>query len=111
MYILNDTYEIRELPTAGCFEVDDLIAPAIAWLNQKGYVTLACCSGHEDRGYAIAYIQYGFGEMTPEYLPQGWYWACDGQMEYRYNPVTQVAIESVMSDLTTWAASLPSAAG
>ena len=28
------------------FEVDDLIAMPIALLNKKGYLTIACCSGH-----------------------------------------------------------------
>lgn len=29
-----------------CFEVDELIAPAIIELNKKGYITKFCCSGH-----------------------------------------------------------------
>ena len=29
-----------------CFECDDIIAPAIAELLQKGYITKYCCAGH-----------------------------------------------------------------
>lgn len=110
MFIRNDTYETKELPSVSCFEVDDLIAPTIVLLHKKGYITSACCSGHTDKGYSIAYIQFGFGEITPEYLPSGWYWTENGQqMEYKYEPLTQPLIESVMVALTSWAESLPSA--
>lgn len=111
MFIRNDTFEVNPLPSDDCFSVDDLIAPTIALLNQKGFITSACCSGHTDKGYSIAYIQFGFGEMTPEYLPSGWYWADNGQqIEYKYDTLTQSQIESVMSMLTVWAKTLPSVA-
>lgn len=113
MYIRSDTYEIEQSPSSICFAVDDLIAPAIAILNQKGYRTAFCCSGHADHPHdpELSYIAFEFGGITPEVLPAGWYWACDGQMEYQYETVTQASIASVMSGLTSWAESLPSAAG
>lgn len=110
MFIRNGTYEIMFHPIEDGFEVDDPIAPAISILNGKGYRTAFCCCGHADMGRSIAYIQFDFGGITPEYLPLGWYWVCDSQMEYNYENVTQTLIESVMSELTAWAASLPSAA-
>ena len=111
MYIRTDTFEMHRLPSGSCFEVDDFIAPAISILNQKGYLTAFCCSGHAEDPHdpELAYIAFEFGGITPVTIPAGWYWAFDGQMEYRYEAVTQTMIEAVMSELTAWAAALPSA--
>ena len=43
------TYEI--IPDENIIEVDPGIARAISLLNQKGYKTKACCSGHVDFTY------------------------------------------------------------
>lgn len=52
-YINKKDFSIREfvlmnkfIPNDDYFECDDLIAPAIALLNKKGYKTTFCCSGH-----------------------------------------------------------------
>ena len=109
MFIRFDTYEIEQSLSTNCFEVDDLIAPAISSLNRKGYKTAFSCSGHPDTGHdpEIAYIAFTFGGITPEYLPAGWNWVFDGQMEYRYHTATASTIKLVMSRLTAWAETLP----
>ena len=43
-FIASTTYEI--IPDENIIEVDPDIALAISLLNQKGYKTIACCSGH-----------------------------------------------------------------
>ena len=113
MYINYDDYGISKDPVENGFEVDDLVAPAISILNKKGYRTAFCCSGHVDGGHRpeLAYISFWFGETPPEYLPKGWRWDSDGQMEYEYehtgSDTLQKEIESVMSELTIWADGLP----
>ena len=113
MYISYDDYEISKDPVENGFEVDDLIAPAVSILNKKGYRTAFCCSGHSDAGHhlELAYISFWFGEAPPEYLPEGWYWDSDGQMEYEYEHADpnalQNEIERVMSALSAWTDGLP----
>ena len=79
MYMNVKTYDLSSTPDNNRVEIDDLIAPAIQELNKRGYRTSACCSGHIDKP-PYAYIQYEFGEMTPEVLPSQWYWEEDGLM-------------------------------
>lgn len=50
----------------GYVEIDELIAPTIQVLNQKGYTTRACCSGHplddclmRDSGTEAGYYETG----------------------------------------------------
>lgn len=99
-------------PRTKYIEVDDLIAPTIQMLNNKGYVTTACCSGHNEEFSRYAYIQYDFGGITPEVLPEKWYWTDNGQqMEYAYDTAIGLnrleEIEQVMSGLYCWACKLP----
>ena len=51
----------------GYFECDELIAPAIAVLNKKGYTTTHSCSGHpyEDIGKMIIHLQEEDKDLTP----------------------------------------------
>lgn len=87
--------------------IDELILPAIQILNDRGYHTTASCSGHVDKGYQCAYIQFAWGEITPETLPEGWRWAEDGLMEYMYqNDFNNDDIEIVMLSLCEWAKTL-----
>ena len=85
MYMDPQTYELSGERKRGHFFVDDTIAPTIQTLNQKGFITSACCSGHNEYTPEYAYIQYDFGEITPKYLPEDWYWCDNGQqMEFQY---------------------------
>ena len=111
MYITKNGYKEILSPSEGCIEVDDLIGPAIMTLNRKGYYTAFSCSGHAESGHSpeIAYIQFEFGGITPETLPDGWEWVCDGQMEHQYEKATEEEITAVMNDLSSWATELPDA--
>ena len=111
MYMNVKTYDLSFAPDNNLVEIDDLIAPAIQNLNRRGYYTSACCSGHiEEPPYA--YIQFDYGEMTPEILPAGWYWEEDGLMYYNYvtdGTERKNEIHQVMDGLLSWSDSLPSA--
>lgn len=73
MYMDLESYKLRHDYASNHVELDDLIAPTIQLLNQKNYITSACCSGHANDVEPMGYIQFDFGEMTPEVLPEGWY--------------------------------------
>ena len=114
MYINKDTFEITNSSDIGSFQVDDLIAEVIQKLNIKGYRTAFCCSGHYDSKYRPerAYIEFQFGEITPEYLPNGWCWEHDGHMEYKYVSTDagelKEEISSIMEKARQWVDTLPS---
>jgi hypothetical protein len=61
-------------PKIGCcgyvVEIDDLLLPVIKLLNQKGYITNTCCSGHSYQdGYCNTYITF-YDDCLPENLPK-----------------------------------------
>ena len=55
------------------FEIDDKIAESIIKLNNKGYETAMCCSGHPDEEEIIPYVMFNrFVSCRIEYIPFGW---------------------------------------
>ena len=55
------------------FEVDDKIAESIIKLNNKGFETTMCCSGHTDEKEIIPYVMFTrFVSYGIEYIPFGW---------------------------------------
>ena len=55
------------------FEVDDKIAESIIKLNNKGYETAMCCSGHPDEEEITPYVMFTrFVSYGIEYIPFGW---------------------------------------
>ena len=55
------------------FEVDDKIAESIIKLNNKGYETAMCCSGHPDEKEITPYVMFTrFVSYGIEYIPFGW---------------------------------------
>jgi len=61
----DDVYQDHEI------EVDYDIQPAITLLNQKGYRTRYCCSGHCDDTFSNAYIAFDKPYQFKE-MPEGW---------------------------------------
>lgn len=108
-----DSSIICDLDLSNCCELDDEIAEVIGILNKKGYRTAFCCSGHSKSQHEqeVAYIQFGFGEITPEKLPEGWKYIEDGHMEYTYTSFSVKELEheiaTVMAQLYIWACDLP----
>ena len=55
------------------FEVDDKIAESIIKLNNKGFETAMCCSGHPDEEEIIPYVMFNrFVSYGIEYIPCSW---------------------------------------
>ena len=55
------------------FEVDDKIAESIIKLNNKGFETTMCCSGHPDEKEITPYVMFTrFVSYGIEYIPFGW---------------------------------------
>ena len=112
MYMNEMTFDLSTVPIEHGVQIDDLIAQTIQTLNLKGYRTAWCCSGHAKEGFDSAYIQFEFGEITPEELPSGWFWEEDGHMQYQYVSCSlddlNQEIGKVMNDLLYWAEALPS---
>ena len=55
------------------FEVDDKIAESVIKLNNKGYETAMCCSGHPDEKEITPYVMFTrFVSYGIEYIPFGW---------------------------------------
>ena len=112
MYMNEMTFDLSTEPIAHGVQIDDLIATTIQTLNLKGYRTAWCCSGHMRENFDSAYIQFEFGGITPEELPDGWVWEEDGHMLYQYESCSpddlSREIAEVMDKLFNWAESLPS---
>lgn len=84
-----ETYELpfQNCPKASCYgpvaEIDDLMLPIIMILNQKGYCTKFCCSGHVYEKGCYPYIMFDsfLNEILDEdefnnlfkKLPEPWY--------------------------------------
>ena len=55
------------------FEIDDKIAESIIKLNNKGFETAMCCSGHPDEKEIIPYVMFNrFVSCRIEYIPFSW---------------------------------------
>jgi hypothetical protein len=65
-------YHVGICPECGeeVFEVDELIADTIIELNDKGWATEFCCSGHLEENYIATYIKF---KHMPETMPRGFY--------------------------------------
>lgn len=75
-YLCLNCFEIYKFPSESCpkaschgfvIEVDDLMLPTIMLLNQKGYPTEFCCSGHVD-GCKECYPYITFDSFLNEVL-------------------------------------------
>ena len=70
-----------------CFEVDELMLEPIKILNEKGYLTKFCCSGHSYLDSCVGYIMFEdfIGDVDKIFkdLPEGWRF--DGKDTIRYD--------------------------
>ena len=104
-------------PKLGCdgevVEIDELMIPVIKTLNEKGYCTEYCCSGHYGDGYTNTYIKFSEWVELPEELPDGFVYEERGNV-IRKNYVDNlhpnqkyIEILNTTKDLIEWADNLP----
>ena len=70
----NELFEYIQWPKTNCvgtlIEVDELLLPTIKILNEKGYSTKFCCSGHYESQHPNGYIAFEDWVDLP-YIPDG----------------------------------------
>lgn len=121
---MKDNIKIEKTTTFLC---DGLIADAIIKLNDKGYDTLYCCSGHADEIMPAPYIMFGYDasigfSITGITTPNNWRYNCEESsnnipLRFRiYRPITdeeyeifgaEGIIKIAMRELNNWVDSLP----
>lgn len=66
----------RQCPKRSCLgsivDIDDLMLSTIVILNEKGYFTRSCCSGHLEELITESYIEFETKEPILEMIPQGY---------------------------------------
>ena len=112
-----DRRDYNFCPKLGCdgevVEIDELMIPVIKTLNEKGYCTEYCCSGHYGDGYTNTYIKFSEWVELPEELPDGFVYEERGNV-IRKNYVDNlhpnqkyIEILNTTKDLIKWADNLP----
>ena len=112
-----DRRDYNFCPKLGCdgevVEIDELMIPVIKTLNEKGYCTEYCCSGHYGDGYTNTYIKFSELVELPEELPDGFVYEERGNV-IRKNYVDNlhpnqkyIEILNTTKDLIEWADKLP----
>ena len=112
-----DRRDYNFCPKLGCdgevVEIDELMIPVVKTLNEKGYCTEYCCSGHYGDGYTNTYIKFSEWVELPEELPDGFVYEERGNV-IRKNYVDNlhpnqkyIEILNTTKDLIEWADNLP----
>ena len=112
-----DRRDYNFCPKLGCdgevVEIDELMIPVIKTLNEKGYCTEYCCSGHYGDDYTNTYIKFSEWVELPEELPDGFVYEERGNV-IRKNYVDNlhpnqkyIEILNTTKDLIEWADNLP----
>lgn len=86
-------------------EIDDFILPTIILLNQKGYKTLHCCSGHSNENVSNCYIKFDESIQLPS-IPKGFRKSNNTIRKMFENPELSQIVETAV-DLLKWANNLP----
>ena len=112
-----DRRDYNFCPKLGCdgevVEIDELMIPVIKTLNEKGYCTEYCCSGHYGDGYTNTYIKFSEWVELPEELPDGFVYEERGNVIRKYcvdnlHPNQKyIEILNTTKDLIEWADNLP----
>jgi len=125
-YMHTKTFALYSVPPAAvqydCVFIDDLIALPVQMLNQKGYYTTFCCSGHppekECSEYRTdSYIAFREGVIALPALPDGFYTSVSGwnslslRRDYVFENTDKSRITAelcaAMKQLHAWTLSIP----
>lgn len=85
-------------------EIDDMILPIIKILNEKGYITEYCCSGHSYEDNTNTYIAFNI-ETIPKVLPKGF--ILEGEQYYKDNNWTFLGDINNMICMRKWYKDIP----
>ena len=112
-----DRRDYNFCPKLGCdgevVEIDELMIPVIKTLNEKGYCTEYCCSGHYGDGYTNTYIKFSEWVELPEELPDGFVYEERGNvirknyLDNLHPNEKYIEILNTAKDLIEWADNLP----
>ena len=117
---ITDPYEYNTIcPLATCnndaFEIDEEMIVPIQILNEKGYWTRFCCSGHVYTDNSGGYLMFDTNKCRmPDTSPKGWY---IDEMCIRYDSTKEELtpaerrkyVQRKINALVTWCESLPEA--
>lgn len=102
------------------FECDDKIVDSIILLNEKGYETKFCCSGHNDDDVLAPYVSFDPNVYWVDRLnvnhPDNWECTMKGYIIRRFTIEDETIygrsqlIDIAMNELYKWALSLPEVA-
>ena len=74
--LLGNSKRYHVCPLVDCvgtiFEVDELMLEPIKILNNKGYITQYCCSGHVYQSTVRGYVSF-HRDINIDSAPKGWY--------------------------------------
>ena len=114
---IENRFEDGYCPIASCcgrvFEIDEDMIEPITNLNQKGYATAFCCTGHLYDGSLGAYIKFRHNRCTPKTVPKDWYVDAEDctciRAEIKGNTFDQrrECIFRNMTNLIEWSRELP----
>ena len=84
---IDDEYYMMSCPISSCcgeiFEIDEEMIIPIKTLNDKGYITRFCCSGHLYGTPGEGYVSF-CEDTVPKAAPRGW--VIDGNaIRYKYS--------------------------
>lgn len=114
-------YCFRELDDCRCpvypyhlVQIDKLMVPIIRTLNQKGYITTACCGGHLEESHCVSiYVAFKEEHEFGSNLPTGAIYAKTDRT-VSYNGLDKMDVEErawfqqeCVASFTVWADALP----
>ena len=88
-------------------KIDKLFEPIIKILNDKGYITLFCCSGHViNKSIRHSYIMFHPEVDLPNY-PSNYYYNHSNVIDRNFNRVNYDDIINNAIEVLKWAENLP----
>lgn len=87
-------------------EIDDNIYNEIKMLNEKNYVTAACCGGHIERNSKSIYITF-IEDYDFKFIPNGFKCYKHNVLQYLNGKATEEEYEKALNNFKAWVRVLP----